>query len=543
MNVNAITTSLSKALSNKKLFTMLIFGLASGLPNALLLGNLQYWLVAEKIDVTTISILSLISLSYAFKFLWSPLVAHMRLPLLERLGKRKSWIFLCQCLLMLTIYALACISPANNKASFGLLAFLAALASATQDIAIDAWRIDAANETASLDILSTLFQFGYRVSALVGGVASLLLASYISWPHVYMVMAGLMGLALINTLLASDTARGHMRGGDSAQQASRPIGAQPKLMAMGLVLLCWGWALYILMAFIARYLTLPKPDKALVGQFILNYGPWILVATIILPCIIAACLLRFGVKSSAEDKQESITYNLLAPLYTSLLLPLQDLIERFGWRIIILLGWVLTYQLCTNLWAPLAGTLYNKYLHYSYDEIAFASKTFGVIMTIIGISLGGFMLVKWGRFATQVTGVVLQIIGTCVYADLSAGSPFMAMVLRVCGIEGLVAHIARGKEMAHLLAAISFENISMGIAGTAFVAFVSRMTNKSFSAVQYALLSSLALLIGSLGRPYVGMMIDDPHYGYTKSLLALALVGFIGLGFVILEKAFHQEKL
>src|SRR6476661_9340402 len=130
------------ALATRKSSMMLAFGFSSGLPFALLIGTLNAWLGEAKINLATIGVLSWIGLAYAFKFLWSPLVDRVRLPLLERLGRRKSWIVLCQAVLAASFAGLAATDPATGIGNFAIFAVIAALASATQDIAVDAWRID-----------------------------------------------------------------------------------------------------------------------------------------------------------------------------------------------------------------------------------------------------------------------------------------------------------------------------------------------------------------------------------------------------------------
>jgi PAT family beta-lactamase induction signal transducer AmpG len=131
------------ALSTRKAGCMLGFGFSSGLPFALLIGTLNAWLGEVGIKLATIGVLSWIGLSYSFKFLWAPLVDRVKLPVLETLGRRRSWILLCQVVLAIAIAGLAVTDPTTAIGTFALIAFVAAFASATQDIALDAWRIEA----------------------------------------------------------------------------------------------------------------------------------------------------------------------------------------------------------------------------------------------------------------------------------------------------------------------------------------------------------------------------------------------------------------
>ena len=167
---------LRTALGNRKTAIMLVFGFAAGLPYTLLIGTLNAWLGEWEIDLATIGVLSWIGLAYAFKFLWSPLVDRVRLPGLEKLGRRRSWLLLCQVLLTLTFFGLSMSDPRLALGSFALVAVIGAFASATQDVVIDAWRIDVADEKAPVEILSSIYQFGYRIAALIGGALALVLS-------------------------------------------------------------------------------------------------------------------------------------------------------------------------------------------------------------------------------------------------------------------------------------------------------------------------------------------------------------------------------
>ena len=198
---------LKTALANRKTAIMLIFGFAAGLPYTLLIGTLNAWLGEWQIDLATIGVLSWIGLAYAFKFLWSPLVDRVRLPGLERLGRRRSWLLVCQILLTLTFFGLALSDPRLALGWFALVAVIGAFASATQDVVIDAWRIDVADEQAPVEILSSIYQFGYRIAALIGGALALVLSERVSWPTVYAIMGGFMAAAILATLFAPDTAR------------------------------------------------------------------------------------------------------------------------------------------------------------------------------------------------------------------------------------------------------------------------------------------------------------------------------------------------
>ena len=169
---------------------------------------------------------------------------------------------------------------------------IGAFASATQDVVIDAWRIDVADEQAPVEILSSIYQFGYRIAALIGGALALVLSERVSWPTVYAIMGGFMALTVIATLFAPDTPRDAIESEQSALR--RPGAIDPRLRAIGLAIVGAGWAVGDLDG---RQLHGPHAGGAVdpatgkppaVGDFTKIYGPWIVAATVILPAIVAA---------------------------------------------------------------------------------------------------------------------------------------------------------------------------------------------------------------------------------------------------------------
>jgi PAT family beta-lactamase induction signal transducer AmpG len=154
-------------------------------------------------------------------------------------------------------------------------------------------------------------------------------------------------------------------------------------------------------------------------------------------------------------------------------------------------------------------------------------------MSIIGVSLGGYLFARIGRFPTVLIGAILPIFGNFLYADLADGSPHIDPVLHFLRLDSLAVAFGSDERMARLLLAISYENISTGLALAAFVAFLSGIVSKKFAAVQYAVLSSLTFLIGSLGKGMAGEMIDK--YGYADVFRYVAAVGVLAILFVLLE--------
>jgi PAT family beta-lactamase induction signal transducer AmpG len=528
---------LRTALGNRKTAIMLMFGFAAGLPYTLLIGTLNAWLGEWEIDLATIGVLSWIGLAYAFKFLWSPLVDRVRLPGLERLGRRRGWLFLCQLLLTAAFIGLSLSDPRLQLGWFALVAVIAAFASATQDVVIDAWRIDVADEEAPVEILSSIYQFGYRIAALIGGALALVLSERVSWPTVYAIMAGFMALTIVATALAPDTPRTAQEEELGALRRAGAIEPHWRMIALAIVGAGWIWAIWTVGAFMIRVVTAVPgdPNPPVVGDFTRTMGPLIVAATVILPALVAAVFNWMKTRGehvlSADLPPPDAGGRAADHAFSALILPLAELVQRIGWGVVVVLGLILSYRICDNIWGSFAFPFYLQELHYTGDEVAFASKIFGVFMTMAGIAIGGILFATVGRMPTLLIGAIVAAASNLLYADLASGAAGIDAFAMTFGLDAF-GHDLR---MVRLLIAISGENIAGGLAGAAFVAYLSSITSREFSAVQYALLSSLTFLIGSLGRAAIGEAID--RIGYAPVFRFTALIGLIAVGFVVLEWA------
>ena len=531
---------LGMALANRKTGFMLLFGFASGLPFALFLGTLFAWLTEAEVDLETMGIFSLIGLAYAFQFLWSPLIDKVDIPVLRRLGKRKQWIVPMQLLLGAILVTLSVLEPRTQLGMFSLLAGLGAFASATQDIAINAWRIDVADEKATIDILSTIYQMGYRLASLVGGALGLIIAARIGWPETYMAMGAIL-LAVGFVGLWAPNAEGEtLQAGSESEEQVRMLRRAGELSprirnrALGIVGLLWATAIGVVLAFMIMSMAFAPEDRPNPTEFTLNVGPWIIVCTIILPALVAGWLAaqkRDGKHVLTQDAPPArgATY-ALDHLYRALVLPLVEFVGRMGWSLVLILAVVLTYRICDAIWGSFAYPFYLGELNYTNDEVAVASKFFGVGAILLGLALGGWMLTALGRMFTLALGGLLAALTNLLYADLAIGGHNMAALSNAIGFTALVESFPGGSaKLAKLMITIGFENLAIGVAGAAYIAWLSSIVSKKFSAVQYALLSSLTLLVGTLGRGALGEMIEKQGY-YD----VFVLTTFIGLGAVVL---------
>jgi len=523
---------------------MALFGFASGLPFALFLGTLYAWLTEAQVDLETMGVFSLIGLAYSFQFLWSPLVDRVDIPFLRRLGKRKQWIAPAQLLLGIILVTLSLLDPGSSLGWFSLLAAIGAFASATQDIVINAWRIDIADEEATIDILSTITQMGFRLAALVGGALGLIIAERIGWPQTYVLMGAIMLAIGIAGLFAPDAEAGNATtvaaSKEELEELYGPGELEPRvrnwaLLAVGLL---WGWALLTVGIFMVRSMTALPEDRPDPTLFTATYGPLIVIATIVLPAFVAAWLVkmrregRYVIAERAAERPE--TRPVADHLYRALVLPLVEFVGRMGWSLVLILALVLTYRITDSIWGTFAYPFYLGELQYTNDEVAFASKFFGVGAIVLGLALGGYLITVLGRMAVLTLGAILAAATNLLYADLAVGGATMQAVSDATGFTWAVMQFPGGSErLARLMITIAGENLAIGIAGAAYIAWLSSIVAKGYSAVQYALLASLTLLVGTLGRGALGQMIEQR--GYYDVFVFTALIGLFAVVLCIFE--------
>ncbi|RVQ68925.1 MFS transporter [Croceicoccus ponticola] len=533
---------LMASLGNRKTAYMLLFGFASGLPYTLLLSTLYAWMSDAKVDLETMGVFSLIGLAFAFKFLWSPLLDRIDLPGIKRLGHRKQWIVTAQMLLAVVLIFVSRLDPAGAIGVLSLLAGLGAFASATQDVVMDAWRVDVADEVATIDILSTVYQLGWRSAVLVGGALALFMAERTGWPTVYAIMGGIMLVIAIAAIFAPEPEQttASLTADDDALRGLREAGQlSPRIRgwALTIVGVLWAWALITVGNFMYRSLSSApgaRPDSV---EFIQNMGPVIVVATVVVPVIVAAILENWRRKgrhvlNGTVTKHGAID-SFVDQGYRALILPLTEFVGRLGWAVVIVLTLVLTYRFTDTVWGSFAYPFYLGELEYSKDEVAIASKFFGVGALMLGIALGGALFSFIGRMPVMFIGALTAALSNLLYADLALGGHTMAAVANFTGFASLVEWFGGDLRLAKLMVAIAGENLAGGLAGAALVAYLSSITAKGYSAVQYALLSSLTFLVGTLGRGALGQMIDEQ--GYYPVFILTTLLGFIAVVFCVIE--------
>ncbi|PWW47050.1 AmpG family muropeptide MFS transporter [Melaminivora alkalimesophila] len=396
---------------------MLALGFSAGLPLLLVLGTLSFRLREAGIDRTTIGYLSWVGLAYAFKWLWAPLVDRLALPVATRaLGRRRSWLLAAQLLVMAGLAGMALADPRTELAALVGCALLVAFGSATQDIALDAFRIESA-DTERQAALAATYQTGYRLAMIWAGAGVLWLAARAevagaagyqaaAWRTAYLVMAASMLLGMVVVWR-------------SPEPAPRPL----------------------------------PPAKGL--------AEW----------------LRGAVVA-----------------------PFADFVRRYRWQAVLVLALIAVYRISDVVMGIMANPFYVD-MGYTKDEVAAVTKVYGVAMTLAGAFVGGVLSMRLGVMRVLMLGALLSAATNLLFAWLST----------------------LGHHVPMLVLVVSADNLAGGIASAAFIAYLSSLTNVQYSATQYALFSSMMLLLPKWLAGFSGQFVDAQ--GYSAFFTGTALLG------------------
>jgi MFS transporter, PAT family, beta-lactamase induction signal transducer AmpG len=412
---------------------MLTLGFSAGLPLLLVLGTLSFWLREAGINRATIGYLSWVGLAYAFKWCWAPLVDRLPIPILTRLmGRRRSWLLLSQCAIMAGIVGMALNDPKVALMPVVWCALVVAVASATQDIALDAFRIESADVQRQA-ALAAAYQTGYRMAMIWAGAGVLWIAAraesadvtsyqHAAWQTAYLWMAASMLVGTLTVLLSAEPARKEL-----------------------------------------------PPSK--------NIQEW---------------------------------------LRGALVEPFADFFKRYQWQAALILALIAIYRISDVVMGIMANPFYVD-MGYTKDEVAAVTKVFGVIMTLLGAFIGGVMSMRLGVMRVLMLGAILSAASNLLFAWLGT----------------------RGHDLTALIWVISADNLSSGIASAAFIAYLSSLTNINYSATQYALFSSMMLLLPKFIAGFSGEFVNA--YGYGTFFIGTALLGVPVLALVALAAKVHSK--
>ena len=407
--------------------TMLFLGFSAGLPFLLVFSTLSAWLRSDGVEVAAIGFFAWIGMLYSIKFFWAPVVDRLALPLMTRVfGQRRGWMLLAQGMIAAGLVGLAGVSPVGNLGWVALFALLVAFGSATQDIAIDAYRIESADDNVQAAMAST-YIIGYRGGLLAAGAGALYIAASASWDVAYLSMAALMSIGVLTVLLRPEPKRASL---------SIQLIHEPKVRA-----------------FIRASRGKPK--------FLRRMGAWSIGA---------------------------------------LVCPFTDFFSRYGVKALWILVFIAVFRISDLAMASMANPLYID-LGFSLAEIANVTNIFGIAMSITGGILGGLLVVRYGIGPLLIFGAGLVMVTNLLFAAL-------AVV---------------GNQLPMLVVTIIGDNLANGLASAVFIAFLSSLTSRAYTATQYALFSSLMTLPGKFLSGFGGLVVTAE--GYPSFFVIATLLG------------------
>jgi MFS transporter, PAT family, beta-lactamase induction signal transducer AmpG len=483
------------AYSSPSTLVLLLLGFAAGLPYMLVFSTLSVWLREAGVARETIGFASLIGLAYAFKWVWSPLLDQWRLPLLGRMGRRRSWLVLSQVLIACGLAGMALCDPQTHLTWLIALAVLVAFASATQDIAIDAYRLEIVEQTRQA-ALAASYMAGYRIAALLATAGALYFAEgfgstvlsyqHGAWAGTYLVFALLMLPGLLTSLWMREPAVPL-----KTQLAAARYGFSHQMISvLVLIVLLVSVPAMFTQFYYTDFASLVRGEASLLDLLLEDRA---FLRALLYTILTALCLSTMGRRG-------------LAPVLT----PVNDFIVRYRWQALLLLGLIATYRMSDTVMGVMANVFYIDQ-GFTKDQIASVSKLFGLVMTLLGAGIGGLLIVRFGILPILFIGGAASAATNLLFLMLADMGPHLQM----------------------LIVTISADNFSAGLATAAFVAYLSSLTNLKFSATQYALLSSIMLLLPRLIGGYSGVMVEK--LGYAQFFLATALLGIPTLILIALQ--------
>lgn len=423
---------------------MVFLGFSAGLPFLLVFSTLSAWLSEAGVERSAIGFFSWVGITFSIKVLWAPVVDNLALPGLTRhLGARRSWMLLAQLGLLIGLLGMAATDPAESLWTMVAWAIWVAFCSATQDICIDAYRIESAEDDLQAAMAAT-YIFGYRFALLVAGAGALFIADSADWESAYNIMALAMLIGLGTTLLIKEP----------------PHASQTR----------WG---------------------ALEQSLLEN--------------------LSSMPQGSAANKLQRALIMVYAPFYA--------FFAEYGRHALILLVFIGMFRISDITMGVMANPFYLE-LGFSKSEIAGVAKAFGFGMTIFGSAIGGVLVIKMGIMRPLLLTAVLVVMTNLLFALMAQ----------------------KGPDLTWLAWVISADNLAGGMSNVVFIAFLSSLVNRQYTATQYALFSSLMTLPGKFFGGFSGVLVDAVGYSWffvyaaATGLPAVFLILFLIKNRIVTQK-------
>ena len=464
-------------LLNPASLRMLLLGFAAGLPILLIFSTLSVWLFKAGVNRATITLFSWVGFAYSFKFIWTPIVDNLKLPILGKLGHRRSWLLLSQLMIILSLIFISFTDPKTSLICTAIAAIFIAFSSATQDIVLDAFRIESASKNLQ-GALSSMYLTGYRIAMIVAGAGSLWIASFLGteiynqkvWQQVYQIMALLMLFGVLTVFYSSEPKIKRNIEKNSNQKIKFFIAF---LVSLAGFILCY---LYFKDLFDSK-----DPIINFLNEFIKIIFCFLTFSLIIFFLI----KIKFLNKESAKNAYAK---------------PVLDFLNRYGSKATSILLLIGLYRISDVVLGVMANVFYIE-KGFSIAEIATYSKFFGTIATIVGGVIGGLASVHLGVMRSLFIGALISALSNILFA-------WLALVTADVKILAFV---------------ITADNVASGFAGATFIVYLSALTSIKFTATQYALFSSTMLFLPKLIAGYAGGFVN--LFGYPTFFIFTAIIG------------------
>lgn len=487
-----------------QVLVMLFLGFSAGLPFLLVFGTLLTWLKETDLNIAVIGYFSWVGITYSIKMFWAPVIDNLRLPVLcQLLGHRRSWILIAQLGIALGLILMSINNPETHTVEMAVFALLVAFSSATQDINIDAYRIESADSRFQA-AMAAMYILGYRIAVLLSSAGALYLAQFWSWSIAYFTMAICMAIGVVTVLLIKEP------GGSQSRDQIMPREVvlshfRDFNLAMQIILFI-GMTLFLILffsilAFVAGVFPVSLVNALLAMSFdirlfdlnlLVEYKTQLLWVLIGISIIAGLMLLILRNQSHVQNINDWILGAVAGPFV--------DFFYRFGLILALMVLALISIYRITDIF--MASMAYTLYIHLGFEkvEIANVTKLFGFLMTLSGAALGGILVMKYNIMRPLLLGAILVVITNLLFSVLSI----------------------KGHDLLWLTIVIGADNISAGLAQSAFIAYLSALINKRYTATQYALFSSLMTLLGKFLSGFSGEIVEADGY-FNFFLYASAL--------------------
>ena len=400
------------AFLDRRAIIMLFLGFSSGIPIFLIFSTLSFWLTEAGINRSTITMFSWAALAYSFKFIWAPLIDKLPLPYLtKKMGLRRSWLLVSQLLVICAICMMAMTNPLPNTSDFGSFSNLTIMAgaaiflgfsSATQDIIVDAYRIELTEDPNIQTVLASTYNAGYRTATIITQLGALLFAAslgtavgnyiYEAWRTTYLLMAGLMIIGIITTLLIHEPQvkriQHHYHAKDYAQLFSvfviSTIVFATSFYQIGLIF-----------------------DSFSIQDAFLSFIVLVIKFLISISIAVAAIL---GLIKLGLINKTIVVETWLAPLL--------DFFKRYGVKVALAILLLIGFYRISDVVAGVMANLFYLDLNFDKEEIAWFNKFFAIFFVILGGFLGGMLAQRYNVMKMMLLGAILASTTNLIFVGL-----------------------------------------------------------------------------------------------------------------------------